>query len=150
MGPKGYLGLMALVAASAACSSTNTAKADEAGQDAISAAEFAANPKLFDDQEVSVRGYLGVYGRDLVIYPNESEAEKLSVWEDAVFVYDSSPDRFLGFEEVDSRINCTSHYVELIGVGGLLPGSIYGILEIKSIYRFENSGYAGAGERCYP
>jgi len=133
------------------CSSAATKGASSDWQGIVSTVDFSADPKSFDGKDVHIRGFLGILGRDLVIYPNKYEAEKFNFQKNSVFVYDSSPERFLGLEEVDGRLNCTGNYVELNGTGGLLKArSIYGIVEIKSITTFEDDEFDGDGQACYP
>lgn len=116
----------------------------------ITAAKFAENPEEYDSKQVLVRGYLAPAGRDLIVYPNKQEADASNYFENAVRVYDTSPGRVLGLEVIKDEINCTQHYVELTGVGGILKGrGFYGIVEILEIRRFENAQFVGEGEVCF-
>ncbi len=116
----------------------------------ITAAKFADNPEQYDSKKVVVRGYLAPAGRDLIVYPSKQEADESNYFENSVFVYDTSPDRILGFEGTEEDINCTQHYVELTGVAGLLKArGFYGIVEILEIRRFENAQFLGEGEVCF-
>ncbi|MFQ5534013.1 MAG: hypothetical protein ACE5EM_04220 [Sphingomonadales bacterium] len=144
-------GLVIALVLNVACNSTTSATAEESSPRLVTAAEFAAMPSSFDGREVTVRGYLGVQSRDLIIYPSKAAADQFNFYENAVFVYDTSPDRKLGLEGVDGPINCTNHYVELTGIGGILEArGINGIIDIKTIETFESDDFEGSGRRCYP
>ena len=132
------------------CQANTYADTKTGSIETIAAARFAENPGQYDSKRVVVRGFLAPAGRDLILYPNKMEADESNYFENSVFVYDTSPDRILGFEGTEENINCTQHYVELTGVVGLLKArGFHGIVEILEIRRFENAQFADEGEVCF-
>lgn len=144
-------GAIAFISIAASCSPSPSDNAKAALTGLISAPVFAANPEIYDGRDVTIEGYLAILNRDLILYPNKTEADEFNYFENIAFIYDSSPDRVLGLELRNGNTNCTSHYVQLSGVGGRLEAlGIQGIIEIKSIVRFETNNFTGAGVQCYP
>ena len=143
------LSVFVVVIVLSSCGSVGVAKNQP--NEILTVSEFAVNPSDFAGKEVTIAGYLGVVSRSLVIYPNREEAERFNFQEGAVFVYDTSSNRQLGLEGVDSPFNCTRNYVSLTGIGGTLKGlNVDGVIEIKSITVFENDSFQGVGRICYP
>lgn len=144
-------GLVIVLALNVACNSTMSATSGETGPQIVTSAEFAAKPSSFHGREVTVQGYVRASKPELIIYPSKAAADESKYFENAVFVYDTSPNLKLSLEEFKEPKNCTEHYVELTGTGGFFKGRGFsGIVYIKTIKTFENDAFEGTGQICYP